>query len=271
MQEFLDLSDLLFIILADLAPFLKPCKLRIQSTIEPLYYFKSRDFQEDCGDWSWKWFLHSCSSGLTVVTRSPDSNNVASSTVGTALPKFAIRGMLKTFGLHGVVLDVDSVSDRASMYPDQGWRAHLLSCQMTFSWPNPSWWLIINSLSCLFWRALPSGSQGLFLASAFRHYPWWYQKSNWGWLHTCKASTISQAPIINSKLSVLSAWPDCLFCVSHVLVYPALYLPRSPRKICPVSLLNVRSSPWVLIGVLNSLLPTHKNWKLLFPSEAIER
>ena len=48
--------------------------------------------------------------GLTVVTRSPDSNNVTSSAVGTALPKFAIRGMLKTFGLHGVVLDVDSVS-----------------------------------------------------------------------------------------------------------------------------------------------------------------
>lgn len=45
-----------------------------------------------------------------MVTRSPDSNNVASNAVGTALPKFAIRGMLKTFGLHGVVLDVDSVS-----------------------------------------------------------------------------------------------------------------------------------------------------------------
>ncbi|KAA8578851.1 hypothetical protein FQN60_005319, partial [Etheostoma spectabile] len=30
---------------------------------------------------------------------------------GTALPKFAIRGMLKTFGLHGVVLDVDSVNE----------------------------------------------------------------------------------------------------------------------------------------------------------------
>lgn len=52
------------------------------------------------------------SSGLTVVTRSPDSSNVTSSTVGTALPKFAIRGMLKTFGLHGVVLDVDSVSEQ---------------------------------------------------------------------------------------------------------------------------------------------------------------
>lgn len=49
-------------------------------------------------------------SGLTVVIRCPDSNNTNSGTVGTALPKFAIRGMLKTFGLHGVVLDVDSVS-----------------------------------------------------------------------------------------------------------------------------------------------------------------
>lgn len=48
--------------------------------------------------------------GLTVVTRCPDSNNVAPNPVGTALPKFAIRGMLKTFGLHGVVLDVDSAS-----------------------------------------------------------------------------------------------------------------------------------------------------------------
>lgn len=48
--------------------------------------------------------------GLTVVVRCPDSNNTNSTTGGTALPKFAIRGMLKTFGLHGVVLDVDSVS-----------------------------------------------------------------------------------------------------------------------------------------------------------------
>lgn len=51
-------------------------------------------------------------SGLTVVIRCPDSNNTNSTTGGTALPKFAIRGMLKTFGLHGVVLDVDSVSTK---------------------------------------------------------------------------------------------------------------------------------------------------------------
>lgn len=50
--------------------------------------------------------------GLTVVIRCPDSNNTNTTTGGTALPKFAIRGMLKTFGLHGVVLDVDSVSGK---------------------------------------------------------------------------------------------------------------------------------------------------------------
>lgn len=44
------------------------------------------------------------------MTRCPESNNVATNAVATALPKFAIRGMLKTFGLHGVVLDVDSAS-----------------------------------------------------------------------------------------------------------------------------------------------------------------
>lgn len=57
-----------------------------------------------------KGFPLSAPLGLTVVIRCPDSNNTGSSTGGTALPKFAIRGMLKTFGLHGVVLDVDSVS-----------------------------------------------------------------------------------------------------------------------------------------------------------------
>lgn len=54
--------------------------------------------------------MHCFNTGLTVVIRCPDSNNTNSTTGGTALPKFAIRGMLKTFGLHGVVLDVDSVS-----------------------------------------------------------------------------------------------------------------------------------------------------------------
>lgn len=63
--------------------------------------------------------------GLTVVTRSPDSNNVTSSAVGTALPKFAIRGMLKTFGLHGVVLDVDSVSKDV-------WEGHLMHLYLYF-------------------------------------------------------------------------------------------------------------------------------------------
>ncbi|KAH0502250.1 putative E3 ubiquitin-protein ligase HECTD4 [Microtus ochrogaster] len=66
---------------------------------------------EDIKDEANKFTIDKVRKGLTVVTRSPDSSNVASSTVGTALPKFAIRGMLKTFGLHGVVLDVDSVNE----------------------------------------------------------------------------------------------------------------------------------------------------------------
>ncbi|XP_060106352.1 probable E3 ubiquitin-protein ligase HECTD4 isoform X1 [Heteronotia binoei] len=66
---------------------------------------------EDIKDEANKFTIDKVRKGLTVVTRCPDSNNVATSTVGTALPKFAIRGMLKTFGLHGVVLDVDSVNE----------------------------------------------------------------------------------------------------------------------------------------------------------------
>ncbi|XP_025916135.1 probable E3 ubiquitin-protein ligase HECTD4 isoform X6 [Apteryx rowi] len=66
---------------------------------------------EDIKDEANKFTIDKVRKGLTVVTRSPDSNNVASNAVGTALPKFAIRGMLKTFGLHGVVLDVDSVNE----------------------------------------------------------------------------------------------------------------------------------------------------------------
>uniref|UniRef100_A0ACB8FZ56 E3 ubiquitin-protein ligase HTD4 n=1 Tax=Sphaerodactylus townsendi TaxID=933632 RepID=A0ACB8FZ56_9SAUR len=66
---------------------------------------------EDIKDEANKFTIDKVRKGLTVVTRCPDSNNVAANTVGTALPKFAIRGMLKTFGLHGVVLDVDSVNE----------------------------------------------------------------------------------------------------------------------------------------------------------------
>ncbi|XP_041436316.1 probable E3 ubiquitin-protein ligase HECTD4 isoform X3 [Xenopus laevis] len=66
---------------------------------------------EDIKDEANKFTIDKVRKGLTVVIRSPDSNNVAGTTVGTALPKFAIRGMLKTFSLHGVVLDVDSVNE----------------------------------------------------------------------------------------------------------------------------------------------------------------
>ncbi|XP_066465637.1 probable E3 ubiquitin-protein ligase HECTD4 [Tiliqua scincoides] len=66
---------------------------------------------EDIKDEANKFTIDKVRKGLTVVTRCPDSNNVATGAVATALPKFAIRGMLKTFGLHGVVLDVDSVNE----------------------------------------------------------------------------------------------------------------------------------------------------------------
>uniref|UniRef100_W5MLV4 HECT domain E3 ubiquitin protein ligase 4 n=1 Tax=Lepisosteus oculatus TaxID=7918 RepID=W5MLV4_LEPOC len=66
---------------------------------------------EDIKDEANKFTIDKVRKGLTVVIRCPDSNNTNSTTGGTALPKFAIRGMLKTFGLHGVVLDVDSMNE----------------------------------------------------------------------------------------------------------------------------------------------------------------
>ncbi|XP_061115937.1 probable E3 ubiquitin-protein ligase HECTD4 isoform X3 [Conger conger] len=66
---------------------------------------------EDIKDEANKFTIDKVRKGLTVVIRCPDSNNTNSSTGGTALPKFAIRGMMKTFGLHGVVLDVDSLNE----------------------------------------------------------------------------------------------------------------------------------------------------------------
>ncbi|XP_058850690.1 probable E3 ubiquitin-protein ligase HECTD4 isoform X1 [Acipenser ruthenus] len=66
---------------------------------------------EDIKDEANKFTIDKVRKGLTVVIRSPESNNTNSTTGGTALPKFAIRGMLKTFALHGVVLDVDSINE----------------------------------------------------------------------------------------------------------------------------------------------------------------
>ena len=45
--------------------------------------------------------------GTTVVIRTCGLTGPSGTTV---LPKFAVRGMLKTFGLMGMVLDVDTVS-----------------------------------------------------------------------------------------------------------------------------------------------------------------
>uniref|UniRef100_A0A6Q2ZID3 HECT domain-containing protein n=1 Tax=Esox lucius TaxID=8010 RepID=A0A6Q2ZID3_ESOLU len=72
-----------------------------------LYLPTIEDIKEEAN----KFTIDKVRKGLTVVIRCPDSNNTNSTTGGTALPKFAIRGMLKTFGLHGVVLDVESVNE----------------------------------------------------------------------------------------------------------------------------------------------------------------
>lgn len=71
-----------------------------------------------------------------MVIRCPDSNNTNTTTGGTALPKFAIRGMLKTFGLHGVVLDVDSVSTTTILAcVERNWRmvaVLMVSCYVVY-------------------------------------------------------------------------------------------------------------------------------------------
>lgn len=65
---------------------------------------------EDIKDEANKFTIDKVRKGLTVGIRCPEGNNTCS-TGGTALPKFAIRGMMKTFSLHGVVLDVDSSNE----------------------------------------------------------------------------------------------------------------------------------------------------------------
>ncbi|KAJ7994262.1 hypothetical protein DPEC_G00264060 [Dallia pectoralis] len=72
-----------------------------------LYLPTIEDIKEEAN----KFTIDKVRKGLTVVIRSPDTNNTHSTTGGTSLPKFAIRGMLKTFGLHGVVLDVEPVNE----------------------------------------------------------------------------------------------------------------------------------------------------------------
>ena len=47
--------------------------------------------------------------GTTVVVRSTQTSAAAGTTL---LPKYAVRSMMKTFGLTGIVLDVDQVSRR---------------------------------------------------------------------------------------------------------------------------------------------------------------
>lgn len=53
-----------------------------------------------------KFTIEKVKKGTTVVVRNTTETSTAGTTV---LPKFAVRSMLKTFGLTGNVLDVDNV------------------------------------------------------------------------------------------------------------------------------------------------------------------
>ena len=59
---------------------------------------------DDIRDELSKFTIECVRKGTTVVIKMPTGAGGA-----TVLPKFAIRGMLKTFGLTGFVLDVDQV------------------------------------------------------------------------------------------------------------------------------------------------------------------
>lgn len=60
-----------------------------------------------------KFTIEKVRKGTTVVIR----NTAETSTAGTTvLPKFAVRSMLKTFGLTGNVLDVDNVRNFAHLW-----------------------------------------------------------------------------------------------------------------------------------------------------------
>jgi len=61
------------------------------------------DIKEDLA----KFTIDRVRKGTTVMIRDPSGNSTTGTTV---LPKFAVRSMLKTFGLTGTVLDVDNVS-----------------------------------------------------------------------------------------------------------------------------------------------------------------
>ncbi|XP_035690108.1 probable E3 ubiquitin-protein ligase HECTD4 [Branchiostoma floridae] len=62
---------------------------------------------EDIRAEAMKFTIERVRKGMTVVIRHPQTGGVLT-TGSTVLPKFAVRGMLKTFGSTGVVLDVDS-------------------------------------------------------------------------------------------------------------------------------------------------------------------
>ena len=61
------------------------------------------DIKEDLA----KFTIDRVRKGTTVVIRDPKGTGSGATTL---LPKYAVRSMLKTFGLTGTVLDIDNVS-----------------------------------------------------------------------------------------------------------------------------------------------------------------
>jgi len=66
----------------------------------------------------------------TVVVIKTLSQQTTSSTGTILLPKFAVRSMLKTFGLMGIVLDIDQVRERGKSFAGRlhGGRLHGGGC-----------------------------------------------------------------------------------------------------------------------------------------------
>lgn len=69
------------------------------------------DIKEDLA----KFTIERVKKGTTVVIKDPTGSNTSGATV---LPKFAVRSMLKTFGLTGTVLDIDTVRCVHTLYID---------------------------------------------------------------------------------------------------------------------------------------------------------
>lgn len=78
-----------------------------------------------------KFTIEKVKKGTTVVVRNTTETSTAGTTV---LPKFAVRSMLKTFGLTGNVLDVDNVRVKTLLLTVMDHLTLLLDFSFIFVW-----------------------------------------------------------------------------------------------------------------------------------------